>query len=220
MRFFHSAISLTLAAGLFAGCLSTRKEPLKVPVAAPKIEATPAQGATTTIPVPSVTASSTFQPGDVLYLDIFQEPTLCGEFVIGEDGGFRHPLLGWVRTKGMTPGVAEVMITRLLKDGIMVDPRVTVRIKSTSNRKIVINGQVNRPGEYEFPGNDKMTLLGAIARAGGFTSIAKPSQVRIIRTVNGVKETIPVDVPDLFSGRAADIPLQPEDKIFVPESAF
>lgn len=220
MRFFHSAISLTLAAGMFAGCLSTRKEPVKAPVPPTKTETTsPAGVAPSPTPTPPP-PSTTFQPGDVLYLDIFQEPTLSGEFVIGEDGGFRHPLLGWVRTKGMTPGVAEVMITRLLKDGIMVDPRVTVRIKSSSNRKIVINGQVNKPGEYDFPANDKMTLLGAIARAGGFTNIAKPSQVRIIRTVNGVKETIPVDVPDLFSGRSADIPLQPEDKIFVPESTF
>lgn len=220
MRFFHSAISLTLAAGLFAGCQSARETPDKSKLPPAKTEeGTPSNG-TSTFAVAPVSASATFQAGDVLFLDIFQEPTLSGEFVIGEDGGFRHPLLGWVRTKGMTPGVAEVMITRLLKDGIMVDPRVTVRMKSGSNRKIVINGQVNKPGEYDFPANDKMTLLGAIARAGGFTSIAKPSQVRILRTVNGVKETIPVDVPDLFSGRSADIPLQPEDKIFVPESTF
>lgn len=163
----------------------------------------------------------TFQTGDQISLLVFQEPNLSGDFTVGEDGGFRHPLLGWVHVKGMSSGATEVLITRLLKDGFLVDPKVSVRMQSVGvMRKIVINGQVTRPGEYEFPANDKMTLLGAIARAGGLTNIARPSQVRIVRSKDGGKETIPVDVGDLFSGRAADIPLQPEDKIFVPESTF
>jgi polysaccharide export outer membrane protein len=170
---------------------------------------------------PSVPAEAGFRPGDVLLLDVFQEPSLSGEFTVGPDGGFRHHLLGWVMVKDMTPGIAEMVVAKLFKDGILVDPKVTVRLKPGGNRKIVINGQVQKPGEYEFPANDKITLLGAIARAGGFTNIARPSQVRIVRTsVGGEKETIPVDVSDLFSGRKPDIVLQPEDKIFVPESPF
>jgi polysaccharide export outer membrane protein len=167
-----------------------------------------------------VSNTPTFQTGDLISLLIFQEPNLSGEFTVGEDGGFRHPLLGWIHVKGMSSGATEVLITRLLKDGFLVDPKVSVRMQSVGVRKIVINGQVNRPGEYDFSINDKMTLLGAIARAGGLTNIARPSQVRIVRSKDGAKETIPVDVGDLFSGRAADIPLQPEDKIFVPESTF
>jgi polysaccharide biosynthesis/export protein len=226
---FHSILlrGILLAGLLASGCRQPRAvvkppEPVPADPGGKTVVKGPAPATTDTKPADENPAvkTPTFQTGDLISLLVFQEPNLSGEFTVGEDGGFRHPLLGWVHVKGMSSGATEVLITRLLKDGFLVDPKVSVRMQSVGVRKIVINGQVNRPGEYEFPANDKLTLLGAIARAGGLTNIARPSQVRIVRSKDGAKETIPVDVGDLFSGRAADIPLQPEDKIFVPESTF
>jgi polysaccharide biosynthesis/export protein len=232
MRPLHFPLlrAILLVCLLTSGCRTPRSGP-KPPVPVPgPVDPTdkavskgmpPTDNSAKPPPEASGTKTPTFQTGDMISLLVFQEPNLSGDFTVGEDGGFRHPLLGWVHVKGMSSGATEVLISRLLKDGFLVDPKVSVRMQSVGVlRKIVINGQVNRPGEYEFPANDKITLLGAIARAGGLTNIARPSQVRIVRSKDGVKETIPVDVGDLFSGRAADIPLQPEDKIFVPESTF
>ncbi len=102
-----------------------------------------------------------------------------------------------------------------------MNPKVSIEFASSHLlRQIVVNGQVKSPGVYEFSANERMTLLTAIARAGGFTDIAKEKGVRVIRMIGGSETVIPVNVPNLLSGKDPDFVLQANDRIWVPESAF
>ena len=67
-----------------------------------------------------------------------------------------------------------------------------------------------------------MTVLGAVAAAGGFTPIAAPDRTRVIRTVDGNSKTIPVVISDITKRgeKEKDIPLEPNDVVFVPQSFF
>ena len=67
-----------------------------------------------------------------------------------------------------------------------------------------------------------MTLLQAIAGAGGFTDLASPDRVRIVRRdADGKQTTLRVRVSNLLGGgKQEDIPLEPDDVIMVPEVVF
>ena len=159
--------------------------------------------------------------GDFFSMEVFGEDDLSGEFVVSETGSIRHPLLGRVLVAGMPKGQLEEYFRSLLAQDYLVDPKVSIEFASANlSRQIVINGQVSSPGVYEFSANERMTLLTAIARAGGFTDIAKEKGVRVIRMVGGSEEVIPVNVPNLLSGKDPDFILQANDRVWVPESAF
>ena len=66
-----------------------------------------------------------------------------------------------------------------------------------------------------------MTVLGAVAAAGGFTPSPPRTGARVIRTVDGNSKTIPVVISDITKrGKGKDIPLEPNDVVFVPQSFF
>jgi polysaccharide export outer membrane protein len=91
-----------------------------------------------------------------------------------------------------------------------------------------VAGEVNRPGIYPLGGAlnagqamgvvKNITLLQALAQAGGITSIAARSKMRILRTVDGKREEILVDQVKLYKGEVADPILHPDDIVYVPSS--
>ena len=103
-------------------------------------------------------------------------------------------------------------------------------VVSVSSRGVFfVAGEVNRPGIFPLGGTmsggtlasnpvETMTLLEALAQAGGITSIAARSQMRILRTQNGKREEIKVDQVKLYKGEVADPILMPNDIIYVPSS--
>jgi len=115
----------------------------------------------------------------------------------------------------------------------MVQPGDIVSVTPTGVYFIV--GEVNHPGIFPLGGAlstgtasaqsgmgvvKNLTLLGALAQAGGITSIAARSQMRILRTVDGKREAIIVDEVKLYKGEIADPILHPDDIIYVPSSYF
>ena len=86
---------------------------------------------------------------------------------------------------------------------------------------VIIMGEVSKPGKYDFGDATKMTLLGAVSMAEGFTRIAAINGVRIIRIDElGNKKNILVKVNNIYKGKEKDVPLEPDDIIVVPESWF
>lgn len=86
---------------------------------------------------------------------------------------------------------------------------------------VIVMGEVTKPGKYDFGDASKMTLLGAISIAGGFTRIAAINDVRIIRIDElGNKKSILVRVNNIYKGREKDVALEPDDIVVVPESWF
>jgi len=113
----------------------------------------------------------------------------------------------------------------------MVNPGDVVHVGSRGVYFVV--GEIARPGIYPVGGGinvgtataqsgldvvKNLTLLGALAQAGGITAIAARSQMRILRTVDGKREEIIVDEVKLYKGEVADPLIHPNDIIFVPTS--
>ncbi len=89
------------------------------------------------------------------------------------------------------------------------------------NANVIVMGEVAKPGTYGFGDASKMTLLGAISMAGGFSRIAAINAVNIIRVDElGNEKKIKVNVNNIYNGKGKDIPLEPGDIIVVPESWF
>ena len=195
-----------------AEAAKTAKEAAKKPEADPS-------GETTASAAPS---QYVLQPGDEIDIQIYREPELSGTFRIGPDGEIRHSLAGGVSMAGLTVKEAEADFTRRLAKDYLVNPRVILQIVSSQSSQIVLLGEVEKPGVYPLPGGESMTLLQAIAEAGGFTELASPDRVRIVRkTPDGKQTTLKVRVSDLLGGgRQQDVPLEPNDVIMVPEVVF
>ena len=143
------------------------------------------------------------------------------ELTVNLDGEILVPLAGWIKIEGMTTGEAEEKIRKILNKDYLVNPTVSIRVKETSSRAVVILGQVRKPGTYEFPPSGKMSLLEVVAKAEGFTDIANLSKLKIVRTIpDGSQTTIRTDAGRILNGQEPDIDLQEGDLITVPETMF
>ncbi len=88
--------------------------------------------------------------------------------------------------------------------------------QDVAQSKIYVEGEVKKPGLYDWqPG---MTAMNACVLAGGFDRFAAPNRAKIIRRQNGDTITIEVNLKDVREGKTADPPLQPGDRIHIPET--
>jgi polysaccharide export outer membrane protein len=85
---------------------------------------------------------------------------------------------------------------------------------------VYVFGQVKTPGYIKMKKASHMTLLRAIAQAGGFTERARKSAIIIKRMEKGKEKNIKVNAKKIIKGKKPDIILKPNDIIFVPESLF
>ncbi|MFH2108800.1 MAG: polysaccharide biosynthesis/export family protein [Chrysiogenia bacterium] len=113
----------------------------------------------------------------------------------------------------------DVLLKANPKYNIPIFPGDIINVPGSQFLDIYVFGQVKNPGAVRMKkGSDDVTLLRAIAQAGGFTDRARSGKVMITRTVDGIEKKINVDVKDILRGKAKDFSLQAFDVIFVPES--
>jgi polysaccharide export outer membrane protein len=102
---------------------------------------------------------------------------------------------------------------------IPIFPGDIINVPGNQYLDIYVFGQVKNPGAVRMKkGSDEVTLLRAIAQAGGFTDRARRGKVLVTRTEEGSEKKFYVDVKDILSGGRKDFVLQAFDVIFVPES--
>lgn len=176
------------------------------------------------IPATSYAQKSEYllQPEDVLRITVYEQPDLDTKVRISSQGEIAFPLIGKVKTEGLTVSELEDKITRLLADDYLVSPQVQVFIEEYHIKQISVLGAVKKPGKYDMYTERETTIMEAIAMAEGFSDVADLNGTRIIRTENGIERTIPVKVTDITKkGRKEkDTSLKPGDIVFVPESFF
>ena len=132
------------------------------------------------------------------------------------DGMISLPLVGEIKAAGYTPVQLQDVIAEAMKK-LISDPQVTVIVERVSSLSFNIVGQINHPGY--FPLTRRMTVLDAIAMAGGFRDFAKTKKVYVLRTAaNGTQERLPFNYKDVISGKnpRQNIELEPRDTIVVP----
>jgi len=113
----------------------------------------------------------------------------------------------------------DVLLKANPKYNIPIFPGDIINVPGSQFLDIYVFGQVKNPGAVRMKkGSDEVTLLRAIAQAGGFTDRARRGKVLITRTEDGVEKKIHVDVKDILGGSRKDFVLQAFDVVFVPES--
>jgi len=159
-------------------------------------------------------------PNDVVRVKVFQEDDVTTELRLGKDGSATFPLLGVVNLGGKTVDEAAANIREALGKDFLVNPQVTLTVVEYAKRRFTVLGQVQKPGSYELPGEESVTLLQAIAMAGGFTRLAVQSKLTVTRTLGG-KKSLTVDVRSAAKDPATKpFEILPDDTIIVAERVF
>jgi protein involved in polysaccharide export with SLBB domain len=114
-------------------------------------------------------------PGDKVRVTVFNEKDLSGDFDVNDQGDVALPLIGQVKVKGRTISEVESIVTQRYAKDYLVDPRVTVEV--LNYRPFFIIGEVNHPGSYPYVNG--MTVVNAVALAGGYTSRANKDRIMI-----------------------------------------
>jgi protein involved in polysaccharide export with SLBB domain len=124
---------------------------------------------------PPAVSSDSYRPqiGDMLRVTVFNQPEFSGDFTVDANGMISVPIIGEIQSVGRTASEVAMQITSKLKPDYLTDPRVSVLIASF--RPIIVLGEVNRPGSYDF--RQGMTVIDAIGLAGGFTYRANEKRI-------------------------------------------
>jgi polysaccharide export outer membrane protein len=155
---------------------------------------------------------------DVFEVRVYGETELTGSYRIATDGTIDYPLTGRLSVIGLRSGEIQQLLVAKLKEGYLKDPQVTVTVKERNSQKIAVFGQVLRPGQVGYYPN--MTIVDAIASAGGFTGIAAKNSVNLRREVSGKIETHIYPVADIAEGRSQNVMVLPGDVLVVDERVF
>lgn len=153
---------------------------------------------------------------DLLAINVWKEPDVSRSIPVRSDGKISLPLIGELQAAGQTPAKLEQDIAERLKNYIS-EPEVTVIVQQINSQKINILGMVNRPGSYVLAGS--MTVLDAIAQAGGFRDFAKQKSIYVLRqNVDGTQTRLSFNYKEVVKGinPAQNLKLQPRDSIIVP----
>jgi len=161
---------------------------------------------------PPTTSSDEFVigPGDVLAINVWKETEISKVIPVRSDGRISLPLIGEMQASGLTPKQLETEITKRLKDYV-ADPSVTVVVQEIKSQKINVLGMVVRPGSYAV--TNALTVLDAIALAGGFRDFAKQKSIYVLRqSANGTQSRLSFNYKEVIKG----VNLQPQDTVVVP----
>lgn len=150
--------------------------------------------------------------GDVLSVNVFQEPDLSPQNLLVDSGGYiTVPLIGQVFAVSRTGPELASEITRQLSTRFLVSPQVTVNVNQPQAPKVVVEGTVVNPGVYDIRG--ETTLLEALALADGPTRVANLKQVVVFRIVNGQRMGAVFDVSAIRRGEAVNPLVEANDTI-------
>ncbi len=158
---------------------------------------------------------------DLIKMSVFEEADLETTVRISSDGTVTFPLIGTVKVVGKTPQVAAGLVRELYAKDYLVNPQVNLTVMEYAKRRFIILGQVQRPGTFDMPDRDSVSLLQAIGMAGGYSRIADAAKITVKRTVSGKETLVKVNGKRMASGEEnVNFEVLPGDIISVGESLF
>jgi len=191
--------SLAIAVAL-AGCSTAGNSDIAFPMQVAQLQPTANSPKTSYGPY-------ALRPNDQVRVQVYNEPDITGDYQVDSAGYLSIPLAGRVKAAGLTASQLEHSITSRLKGGILNDPRVTIQVSTYA--PIYIHGEVKKSGEFPFrPG---LTVMDAVAAAGGFTYRADDSRAYVRRSGAAAEFVYPLD---------ARVLVFPGDNIRIPDRYF
>ena len=197
--------------------------PTAAPAPAPSGTAAPTPRTAAAVPpaTPVRSASAANQPeyrigtGDKLQINVYKENDLTQSLQVRPDGRITLPLVGDFTAAGQTPMQLQRKLAASLREYV-TNPVVTVMVVEVADRVVYVMGEVNTPGAVPLKG--PMTVLQALAVAGGFKDFANKGGIKVLRKVPGTDrvETIPFSYKDATRSDAQVFYLVEGDTVVVP----
>ena len=153
--------------------------------------------------------------GDLLEVSVWKEEALTKLVTVLPDGKISFPLIGEVSAAGRTVAQIKEELTARLTPFVPV-PVVSVDVKQVNSVLIYVIGKVNNPGRFVH--NTRVTVLQALATAGGLNPFAKRNKIKIVRREGENTLTFLFHYDDVAAGRHMEqnIWLQKGDVVVVP----
>jgi len=157
---------------------------------------------------------------DLLDITVFEESDLTKRVKVTEDGYITFPLLGQIKVDGLTTSQIEKKLEKLLSEGYLVNPQVSVMVKYFGSRKVSVLGCVEKPGTYSL--TSRTTILEAISKAGGLDMEEKFTNVVLIRPnpkgADSEMTTTTINLNKLLKGKdtSLNIEVKNKDTIIIP----
>ncbi len=164
------------------------------------------------IPISTVDEPYRIGREDVLDIAVWRDPDLSRTLPVRPDGFISMPMAGEIKADGKTPfEVSEEIKAKLMP--YIQQPKVTVMVREVNSSRVFVTGEVARPGAYPLRG--RVSLVQAIALAGGFSDFANKDRILVIRQGAG---EIPVRYGDMVETKEdrRDLYLKPGDTVVVP----
>jgi polysaccharide export outer membrane protein len=127
------------------------------------------------------------EPRDSILIAVKNQPSLSGEFLVGDHGNYSQPTLGTIPVGGKTTDVVAKELEERLKN-IVVSPEVSVSITKLASIRVNVVGEVKTPGSYELMRG--RGLIPALAAAGWLTEFADRDKIFVIRSEAGVSQRV------------------------------
>jgi protein involved in polysaccharide export with SLBB domain len=170
-------------------------------------------------PGPDFYTETTYKVGvdDFLKITVLGYLELSGSYHVDPEGYLNLPYLDNFVAVGYTPHELRKRLIEALSP-FLGRPHIGLEVLEYNSCRVYVLGEVKNPGRYEY--RIRMSLIEAIAEAGGFFGNPVESEVAIIRVLPDVTRLYLVDVRSIFrEGKAAlDVPLASGDIIFVPQT--
>jgi polysaccharide export outer membrane protein len=155
-------------------------------------------------------------PSDVLAINVWKDAELSRTVLVRPDGKISLPLIDELAVSGLTAREVQDMIAQKLETYIS-KPQVTVIVTEVKSRTYTVVGKIAKPGSFEL--DKPITVLEAIAIAGGFLDFAKVGKIYVIRrAADGSQTRLPFDYKGVLNGKKANenINLQSGDTVVIP----
>ena len=152
-------------------------------------------------------APYTLGSGDRLRVIVFGQDSLSNTYAVDGSGNISMPLIGVVKTAGLTTAALQHAIEERLHNGYLREPQVSVEVDAY--RPFFVLGEVTTAGQYPFING--MTVENAVAVAGGFTPRAYKGSADLTRVINGVPVVATVPITQ---------PVRPGDTVTIRERFF
>jgi polysaccharide export outer membrane protein len=176
------------------------------------VSSTPARAQNMDITLPDVPLG----PGDELKVSVFKVPELTQEIKIPRSGIVFLPLAGELRVAGLSQNELRRELTERFSRHY-VDPQVSIEVTAYRSQKLVVLGEVAKPGMFTM--DSPIGTLEAIGMAGGFASTADLEHVILLHQTPGevTSEVIDLDLDGVLEkGFGGDRLLQAGDVVYVP----
>lgn len=154
-------------------------------------------------------------PGDVLEISVWKDTALTKQVVVLPDGAISFPLVGEMVAAGKNVSQLKKELEDKIQEYVP-SPVISVMVQQVSSMLIYVIGKVNNPGRFTM--NANLTVLQALAMAGGLNPFAKESMIKIIREEQGNKQILNFDYNEIAkkNNLAQDIILKKGDVVLVP----